>query len=49
VWVLASIFLIVSNLLPLTTGGKWAILIVADIVGTFVLLEGWTLWKWGNR
>lgn len=38
-WVLVSIALLLTGLLPLTTGGKWAIGVVADIVALFALLE----------
>jgi hypothetical protein len=38
-WVLGSAILIFANLIPLTTGGKWAIAIVADIVLVFAILQ----------
>lgn len=38
-WVLGSVVLIFANLLPLTTAGKWAIAIVADIVLVFAILQ----------
>lgn len=38
-WVLVSIALLLTGLLPLSTGGKWAIGVVADIVALFALLE----------
>lgn len=38
-WVLVSIVLLLTELLPLTTGGKWTIGVVADIVALFALLE----------
>ena len=37
-WVLGSAVLIFANLVPLTTAGKWAIAIVADIVLVFAIL-----------
>lgn len=39
VWVLGSAILIFANLVPLTTAGKWAIAIVADIVLVFAILQ----------
>jgi hypothetical protein len=38
-WVLGSAILIFANLIPLTTAGKWAIAIVADIVLVFAILQ----------
>ncbi len=38
-WVVGSIVLIFSNLLPLTTSGKWGIAIVADIVACFAIAQ----------
>ena len=36
-WVLGSALLLLTGVLPLTSGGKWAIGIVADIVACFAL------------
>ena len=38
-WVIGSIVFIFGNLLPLTTGGKWGIAIVADIVTCFAIAQ----------
>lgn len=38
-WVVGSAVLIFTDLIPLTTGGKWAIAIVADIVLAFAILQ----------
>ncbi len=38
-WVIGSLILIFSDFIPLTTGGKWAIAITADIVGLFTILQ----------
>ena len=38
-WVISSLILIFSSLVPLTTGGKWAIAITADIVTVFAILQ----------
>jgi hypothetical protein len=38
-WVAASVILIVTKALPLTSEGSWGVLIVADIVLTFALWE----------
>ena len=38
-WVLLSAVLIFANLVDFSTGGKWAIAIVADIVLVFAILQ----------
>ena len=38
-WVVGSIMLIFVNMVPLTTAGKWAIAIVADIVSLFAIAQ----------
>ena len=38
-WVAASIALLLGGWLPLTTAGWWAVLLVADVVALFALLE----------
>jgi hypothetical protein len=38
-WVIGSLVLIFTNLVPLTIGGKWAVAITADIVALFALLQ----------
>ena len=38
-WVIGSLILIFTNLVPLTTGGKWAVAITADIVTIFAVLQ----------
>ena len=38
-WVVTSVFLILSGFAPLTVAGKWAVVILADIVAIFAGLE----------
>jgi hypothetical protein len=38
-WVIGSIALLIADPFTLTSEGKWAVLIVADIVGVFAILE----------
>jgi hypothetical protein len=38
-WVIGSLILIFTNLVPLTIGGKWAVAITADIVTVFAVLQ----------
>ena len=38
-WVVGSVILIFSNLVPLTTAGKWSIGLLADAVAVFAILE----------
>jgi hypothetical protein len=38
-WVLGSAVLIFANLVPFTDAGKWAIVIIADIVLVFAILQ----------
>ncbi len=38
-WVVGSMILIFGNILPLTTGGKWGIAIVADIVSVAAIAQ----------
>jgi hypothetical protein len=42
-WVLASVVLVVTPWVPLTSAGQWAVLIVADGVAVFAVLEFWGL------
>lgn len=39
VWVVASLIILVTDAFSLSTGGRWAILIVSDIVTVFAILE----------
>jgi hypothetical protein len=39
VWVLGSLVLIFTDLAPLTSSGKWAIALIADIVFVFAVLQ----------
>ncbi len=39
VWVAASFALLLSGLLPLATGGKWLIGLLAEVVAVFAILE----------
>ena len=38
-WVVGSVILLLSNALPLTVAGKWAIGLVADMVALFAILQ----------
>ncbi|MBZ0305814.1 MAG: hypothetical protein K8I82_07075 [Anaerolineae bacterium] len=38
-WVAASVIVLLTGALPLTTAGSWAVLIVADIVSVFAVLQ----------
>jgi hypothetical protein len=38
-WVLGSLVLLLTDLLPLTTAGKWIIAILADIVLVFAIVQ----------
>jgi hypothetical protein len=38
-WVLASLVIVATPWVPLTTAGKWAVLFVADVVAAFGVLE----------
>jgi hypothetical protein len=42
-WVAASFALVVTGWLPLAPAGKWAVLIVADVVAAFAALEIYAL------
>ena len=48
-WILASVALIFANLVDVTTAGKWAIAVVADIVLVFAILQFVGLRKLNNR
>lgn len=39
IWVLGSSVLIFADITPITTGGKWAVAIVADIVVLFAVFQ----------
>jgi hypothetical protein len=38
-WVIGSLILIFTSLVPLTTSGKWAVAITADIVTVCAILQ----------
>lgn len=38
-WVIASVIVLVSGILPLTTAGKWGVAVIADVVGVFAILQ----------
>jgi len=38
-WVIASVIVLMSGLLPLTTAGKWGVALVADVIGVFAILQ----------
>ncbi|MGF1506018.1 MAG: hypothetical protein ACFB51_12940, partial [Anaerolineae bacterium] len=39
VWVLFTVAALVGGFLPLTTAGTWALVIIADIVAIFAVLQ----------
>src|SRR5262245_22833441 len=39
VWVIGSFIILAADLFGLTTGGRWAVLIVADVVVLFTIAE----------
>ena len=38
-WVLGSVLLIFTDLVPLSIGGKWTVALIADIVALFAILQ----------
>jgi hypothetical protein len=44
-WVIGSVILLMSNFLPLTIAGKWSILLLAEAVSIFALVQGYAVWK----
>lgn len=44
-WVLGSLALILTNVLPLTPEGRWLIAAVADIVAVFALAQLYAAWR----
>jgi hypothetical protein len=38
-WVIASVILLIADPFPLTTEGKWFVLIIADAVGVLAVLQ----------
>jgi hypothetical protein len=42
-WVIGSIIILLTDLVPLSTGGMWAVAIVADIVAVFAVLQFYSL------
>lgn len=48
-WVVGSIVLLVGGFVEFTTAGKWAVAIIADIVGIFGVLEFYGLLKWKQQ
>lgn len=45
IWVVASIILLLGNFLPLTTVGKWTVLLLAEVVSLFAIVQGFAVWK----
>jgi hypothetical protein len=45
VWVIGSIILVFGSFIPLTTAGKWTILLLAEVVSIFAIVQGYALWK----
>ena len=44
-WVLWSVVILLTNWIPLTIGGKWAVGVIAVIVALFAELEWYGLWR----
>ena len=44
-WVIGSAILLLGGFFPLTTAGKWAILLLAEAVSIFALVQGYAVWK----
>ena len=44
-WVLGSVALLLTNIVPFTTAGKWEVGIIAGIVALFADLQLFGLWK----
>ncbi len=44
-WVAGSAVLVLTDLVPLTTAGIWAVIIVADIVALFAIWQGYGVWR----
>ncbi len=44
-WIIGSGVLLFGNFLPLTTAGKWSILLIAEIASIFALVQGYAVWK----
>lgn len=44
-WVIGSMVLLLGNFLPLTTAGKWSVLLLAEVVSIFALVQGYAVWK----
>ncbi|RMH00702.1 MAG: hypothetical protein D6706_03240 [Chloroflexi bacterium] len=44
-WVIGSYALILSNIIPFTTAGKWAVGIIAEVVALFATLQIYGLWR----
>ena len=47
-WVLGSAAILFTNVLPLTSGGWWAVAIVADLVAIIAGLQFYGWWKSGK-
>jgi hypothetical protein len=45
VWVLGSVVLLLSDVLPLTTVGRWTVLLLADAVLAFAVLQAYGIWR----
>ena len=48
-WVLASAVILFTNWLPLTTGGWWAVALVADMVAIIAGLQFYASWQASKR
>lgn len=44
-WVIGSIILLLGGFFPLTTAAKWTVLLLAEVVSIFALVQGYAIWK----
>lgn len=44
-WVIGSAVLLLGNFDPFTTAGKWVILLLAEVVSIFAIVQGYAIWK----
>ena len=44
-WVISSVVLLLGNFVPFTTAGKWTVLLLAEVVSIFALVQGYAVWK----
>lgn len=45
IWVAGSAIFLLGDFIPLTAAGKWSILLIAEIVSIFAMIQGYAVWK----